>query len=58
MAVVLVWVTLLNGTEGLRPGVGSVVPGSPAAVAGLRAGQGFQMTFLNSAAVSRDSMGL
>ena len=39
LAVVLVWVTLLNGTEGLRPGVGSVVPGSPAAVAGLRAGQ-------------------
>ena len=39
LAVVLVWVTLLNGTEGLRPGVGRVVPGSPAAVAGLRAGQ-------------------
>ncbi|MGE8355735.1 MAG: RIP metalloprotease RseP, partial [Microvirgula sp.] len=39
LAVVLTWLTLLNGVEGIRPVIGMVAPDTPAAMAGLRAGQ-------------------
>lgn len=39
LAIFVLWVIYLGGVSGLAPVIGSVVPGSPAALAGLEPGQ-------------------
>lgn len=39
LAIVLYWVLFMSGSEELRPWLGSAIPGSPAAVAGVQQGE-------------------